>query len=99
MTYEQAVAVRTLQLQGVNVGDKALNEAIAIIKNTRPRSRPGEREEAQPDLLDINELAKVHAHNYASPHHVTFTLDGLRNLIAAVGRMRVMGGVVVEVKG
>ena len=31
---------------------------------------------------DLNELAKIYAASYASPHHITFTLDGLKNLIA-----------------
>jgi hypothetical protein len=36
-----------------------------------------------PSLSDLNELAKVYAYSYASPHHIVFTVDGLRNLIAA----------------
>jgi hypothetical protein len=34
-------------------------------------------------LSDLNELAKVYASSYASPHHITFTVEGLRNLLAA----------------
>jgi hypothetical protein len=33
-------------------------------------------------LIRLNELAKVYASSYASPHHITFTVEGLRNLIA-----------------
>lgn len=34
-------------------------------------------------LTDLNELAKVYASSYASPHHIKFTVEGLRNLIEA----------------
>jgi hypothetical protein len=34
-------------------------------------------------LSDLSELAKVYASSYASPHHITFTVEGLRNLLAA----------------
>ena len=34
-------------------------------------------------LTDIDALAKLYASSYASPHHITFTVDGLRNMIAA----------------
>lgn len=30
----------------------------------------------------INELARVYSKQYASPHHMVFTLDGLLHLIA-----------------
>lgn len=33
---------------------------------------------SKPDLL---ELARVYSSQFASPHHITFTLDGLKNLI------------------
>lgn len=36
------------------------------------------------DLGRLNELAKVYASSYASPHHITFTVEGLRHLIEAV---------------
>lgn len=50
MTYQQAIAVRTLQLHGVEVPQRTLNEAIAIIKNTRtPTPWPGEGKREQPD--------------------------------------------------
>ena len=34
-------------------------------------------------LGKVNELAKIHCMDYASPHHITFTVDGLRTLIEA----------------
>lgn len=37
-----------------------------------------------PELSQLNELAKVYATSYASPHHITFTVDGLRNLLACI---------------
>jgi hypothetical protein len=36
----------------------------------------------QPSLSEIDDLAKVYAASYASPHHITFTVEGLRSLIA-----------------
>jgi hypothetical protein len=33
---------------------------------------------------DLHDLAQVWCKSYASPHHMTFTLDGLRNLIEAM---------------
>jgi hypothetical protein len=49
--------------------------------NDRPimRNAPVEA----PSLSELNELAKVYASSYASPHHVTFTVAGLRNLLIA----------------
>lgn len=38
---------------------------------------------AQPEPKDFQELAKVHASSYASPHHITFTTDGLKRFVAA----------------
>lgn len=38
-------------------------------------------ESAPPSLSALDELAKVYASNYASPHHITFTVEGLRNLL------------------
>ncbi len=37
----------------------------------------------EPSLSKLNELAKVYASSYASPHHITFTVDGLRSLMLA----------------
>lgn len=34
------------------------------------------------DLSALNVLARVYASSYASPHHITFTVEGLRQLIA-----------------
>ena len=34
-------------------------------------------------LTDIDELAKVYSIGYASPHHITFTVEGLRSMIQA----------------
>lgn len=36
-----------------------------------------------PSLTELNELAKQYATSYASPHHFTLSVEGLRNLIAA----------------
>jgi|GEM_PF-3529730 len=33
------------------------------------------------ELTNIHELAKVFCISYASPHHIAFTLDGLRTLV------------------
>lgn len=38
-----------------------------------------------PSLSRLDELAKVYAASYASPHHFTLSVEGLRNLIAALG--------------
>ena len=35
-----------------------------------------------PDLGKLDELAKVHALSYASPHHFTMSVNGLREVIA-----------------
>lgn len=35
------------------------------------------------DLAHFNALAKAYASCYASPNHITFTVEGLRNLVAA----------------
>ncbi len=40
---------------------------------------------------DLHELAKVYAASYASPHHITFTLDGLKSLIAALSQPAAQG--------
>ncbi len=32
-------------------------------------------------LTDIDAIAKVHASSYASPHHITFTVNGLREFL------------------
>jgi hypothetical protein len=45
---------------------------------------------AAPSVLSLSaldELARVYAASYASPHHITFTVEGLRQLIAAHGVM------------
>jgi hypothetical protein len=39
--------------------------------------------EDAPDLTKLNELAKVHAISYASPHHFTMSVNGLREIIRA----------------
>jgi hypothetical protein len=36
---------------------------------------------AQPERNDLNDLAKVYASSYASPHHITFTINGLAQLV------------------
>ncbi len=36
-----------------------------------------------PALSDLIELAKVYSQRYASPHHIVFSVDGLRHLIEA----------------
>lgn len=36
-----------------------------------------------PSLGTINALAKLYSNSYASPHHVTFSVQGLQNLIQA----------------
>ena len=41
------------------------------------------RDYKQPALSDLIELAKVYSQQYASPHHIVFSVDGLRHLIAA----------------
>lgn len=46
-------------------------------------SAEGWEAKSEPSLSEINELAKTYASSYASPHHITFTVEGLRNLIAA----------------
>ena len=40
------------------------------------------------EAKDINALAKVYSSMYASPHHITFTLEGLKNLIAEVQKAK-----------
>ena len=46
-----------------------------------------ERERAPwPSLSALNDLAKLYANSYASPHHMTFSVEGLRRLIAAAIR-------------
>lgn len=42
------------------------------------------QKEEGPSLSAINDLAKVYASNYVSPHHITFTVEGLRTLFAAI---------------
>lgn len=39
---------------------------------------------ALPDLGKLNELAKVHALSYASPHHFTMSVNGLREVVSAL---------------
>lgn len=39
---------------------------------------------ALPDLGKLDELAKVHAASYASPHHFTMSVNGLREVVAAL---------------
>lgn len=34
-------------------------------------------------LTDLNELAKLYCSSYASPNHITFTVEGLRHFLAA----------------
>ena len=41
------------------------------------------RDYKQPALSDLIELAKVYSQQYASPHHIVFSVDGLRHLIEA----------------
>lgn len=36
-----------------------------------------------PSLTDLDALAKVYSTSYASPHHFTMGVEGLRNLLAA----------------
>ncbi len=42
---------------------------------------------APPDLGKLNELAKVHALSYASPHHFTMSVSGLREVVAAIAAL------------
>jgi len=42
---------------------------------------------APPDLGKLNELAKVHALSYASPHHFTMSVRGLREVVAAIAAL------------
>jgi hypothetical protein len=35
-------------------------------------------------LTKLDKLARVYCSSYASPHHMTFTVEGLRNLIGVV---------------
>ena len=42
-----------------------------------------EAQMVQPALTDIDALAKLYCGSYASPHHITFTVEGLRNMIQA----------------
>lgn len=37
----------------------------------------------QPESKDFQELARIYASIYASPHHITFTTDGLKRFVAA----------------
>lgn len=56
-----------------------VNARVAAL-NVNP-SAPMERKPLA--LTDLNDLAKVYGIHYASPHHMTFTVEGLRNLIEA----------------
>ena len=42
---------------------------------------------APPDLGKLSELAKVHALSYASPHHFTMSVSGLREVVAAIAAL------------
>ena len=44
---------------------------------------------ASPEALSltaINKLARVYCASYASPHHITFTVEGLRHFVEAINR-------------
>lgn len=48
------------------------------------------------NLSTLDALAKVHASSYASPHHITFSVEGLRNLIEELNKEE---PVTVDVEG
>jgi hypothetical protein len=56
-----------------------LNGIIAAL-----RSALSAAPQAEPSLLELNEMAKVYASNYASPHHIVFTVEGLRSLFTSL---------------
>lgn len=47
-----------------------------------PAPEAGGHAPAQMSLIELNEVAKAFASHYASPHHITFTVEGLRFLLA-----------------
>lgn len=52
----------------------------------------------QADLTQLDALAKVYASSYASPHHITFTVEGLRNLIASMEHSAAPGSPSAQVR-
>lgn len=63
----------------------ASNRSFALAKQMAESraSAIAAAKQAQPVPKDFQELAKVCASMYASPHHITFTTDGLKRFIAA----------------
>lgn len=51
------------------------------------------------DEQNLHELAKVYAASYASPHHITFTLDGLKALVAALSQPAAADEIKTELLG
>ena len=61
--------------------NEAFLEAICEVCNAAAAPQP--TAPVAPTLAALVELAKVYASSYASPHHITFTVEGLRKLFAA----------------
>lgn len=52
------------------------------LNTTHQPTAPADRK-PRLSLTEIDALARVYTSDYASPHHITFTVDGLRSLIEA----------------
>lgn len=79
--------------------DATLKQALDALTSYKPQSLTHAKEQeaavmalraalteaqmVQPALTDIDALAKLYCGSYASPHHITFTVEGLRNMIQA----------------
>ena len=87
-------ARETLLIAAANFGgvapsarDRCIRAANALheVYTAQPLKAEQAKDAAEdaPDLTKLDELAKAHAINYASPHHFTMSVNGLREIIRA----------------